>query len=476
MALSQHLVQKQTQKLIITQDLRQSIELLPLSNIELSERIQNELVENPLLDEGPEIETEGEQLPSQKKESATEDVEAEDSWKSGSQTQEYEFPSYGSEERMERKHQFLQNALTTHESLADHLSWQIRVSSLSEEEIRAGEIIVSAIDSRGFLTEKIEDLIQGSSISIRSAKRALRQIYNCDPIGCGAQGIQETLMIQAQILKPYDEVTQDLLKNYFQDIEKLDYKKIEKSTGYTREQIEDSIQFIRTLEPYPGTLYAPRHPEYIVPDLAVIEMEGKQEVIINDEFLPNLRVNESYKNILKEKGKEQDREYLQAKLNSAVWLIKSIKQRRQTLYRVMKAIVEAQEHFFQNGSGNLRPLTLREIAEKVELHESTVSRITTNKFVQTRWGVFELKYFFSSSLKSSSGGESHSATSIQDRIKQIIAAEDQENPLSDQDIVELFKKEEVQIARRTVAKYRKILRILPADRRKKLNKLKEKKN
>ncbi len=479
MALSQNLIQKQTQKLIITQDLRQSIELLPLSNIELSEKIQSELIENPLLEESSESESfeVPEVIPEDKKEKNTEENrETEEGWnRSGSEDSE---PGAQSAERTERKHQFIQNAVSNPESLADHLLWQLRLSELRGAAVRAGEIIISAIDSRGFLTEPLENLFQGTEIPMKIVRAALKQIQNFDPVGCGAGSIPESLLIQARFHNPMDTVTQDVLSHYFEDIERLDYKKIEKNTGYTQQQLEQSLNFIRTLEPYPGTLHSSRQPEYIIPDLAVIELEGRQEVIINDDWMPGLRVNESYKNLIKDKtaAPEQDREYLQSKLNSAVWLIKSIKQRRQTLYRVMKSIVEFEEEFFRSGHGFLKPLTLREVAEKVELHESTISRITTNKFVQTRWGVFELKFFFTSSLKSSSGGAGHSAKNIQDKIKQLIDREDSENPLSDQGIVDLIGKEGVQIARRTVAKYRKNLKILPADRRKKIKKLKHHKS
>lgn len=486
MALSQNLVQKQTQRLVITQDLRQSIELLPLSNLELSERIQQEILENPLLeDRGEGGEGEGESPSSQAdrdlpvapepaREPAPEDREADDGWRSGREEfREYSGDRAGSAERTEQKHQFLQNAVRSTESLADHLLWQLRMSDLSPEQVTAGEVLISAIDDRGFLTQPLPELIKGTGVTLADAELALQQLYALDPIGCGARDIGESLLIQARLLRPDDEITARLLKEHFEDLEKFDYKKIEKMTSYNRDQIESSLQFVRTLEPYPATLYAPRIPEYIVPDVIVVEIDGEFQILINDDWLPALGINEEYRNMLKNQGRgSDDREYLQTKLTSAQWLMKSIRQRRQTLSRVMKSILEFQEDFFRKGHGHLKPLTLRMVAEKVELHESTVSRITTNKYAQTRWGVFELKYFFSSSLRSTGGsGDTHSARSIQDRIRQLVDEEDDDHPLSDQEIMERIKGEGVQIARRTVAKYRKILKILPADRRKKLKKL-----
>lgn len=480
MALSQHLVQKQTQRLIITQDLRQSIELLPLSNLELQDRIQKEILENPLLEEvgdvdgpaaadsrSPEaLETAAETVV------AREESEGEENWQSNSREYSAEYSPGQAAEKTEKKHQFLQNAVQSVESLAEHLLWQLRLSDLSPAQIKAGEMLISAIDERGFLVESPEVVIEGSNITLKDTLAALAQIHELDPIGCGARSIAESLYLQARLLKPDDAVTLTILEKHFEDLEKLDYRKIEKNAGFTRDEIEQSLQFIRTLEPYPGTLYSPRQPEYIVPDVIIVEVEGKLEVVINDEFLPGLQVNDEYRDMLRQSGRNSaDREYLQTKLNSATWLIKSIRQRRQTLYRVTRAITEFQEEFFRQGPAGLQPLTLRMVAEKVELHESTVSRITTNKYAQTRWGVFELKYFFSSSLNSSVGEGKHSARSIQDRIRQLVSAEDAVEPLSDQQIVDLIQKEGVQIARRTVAKYRKVLRIPPADRRKKVNQL-----
>ncbi|MBX7057433.1 MAG: RNA polymerase factor sigma-54 [Leptospirales bacterium] len=478
MALSQHLVQKQTQRLIITQDLRQSIELLPLSNLELQDRIQKELLENPLLEEAPESEaapsSETDQAPEAIEQAANavetrHEFEGEDNWQSHSR--EFAEDRAAAAERSERKNQFLQNSVRSGESLSDHLLWQLRLSEINEAQMRAGEVLISAIDDRGFLVEPPEELLTGSGISAADAEAALQAIYQLDPIGCGARNIQESLYVQARLLKPEEGDALLLLESHFEELEKLDYKRIERISGLDRERIEAALSFIRTLEPYPGTLYAQRPPEYIIPDVVIAEIDGAIEVIVNDDWLPGLRVNEEYKSMLRGGGNAADREYLQARLASAQWLIKSVRQRRATLYRVTRSITEFQDEFFRHGPSALKPLTLRMVAEKVELHESTVSRITTNKYAQTRWGVFELKYFFSSSLRSSTGDAAHSSRSIQDRIKQLVDQEDIAEPLSDQQIVELVRREGVEIARRTVAKYRKLLRIPAADRRKKVNQL-----
>lgn len=487
MALTQHLVQKQTQKLVITQDLRQSIELLPMSNLELADKIQKEVLENPMLEipeefEKPEgAETTSLEAAADIQERAApepEDPEAREAFPDIPLRDEPytsgESAASG-QERSDKKHQFLQNQIRTQETLADHLLWQIRMSDLSDGQMEAAEIIVSCIDEKGYLTMELEEIVQDTELNLSDAKQALDQIKRCDPVGCGARTVAECLKTQVQILYPLERTAITILSDHFEDLEKLDFKKMEKA-GLIEADIEAALKVLRSLEPYPGTLFSPARHDYIVPDMSVQEVDGKFEVFVQDEWIPDLKINDRYKNLLKSQTRfsGEDREYLTAKLNSATWLIKSIRQRRDTMIQVMRSIVRHQTAFFEQGPGNLRPLTLREIAGDVELHESTISRITTNKYVQTRWGIFELKHFFSSSLRNSDGGDDHSARNIKERIQRIVHEET--DPLSDQDIVQILKKEGVEIARRTVAKYRKVLRILPADRRKKLQGLKSRRD
>ncbi|MEQ8353395.1 MAG: RNA polymerase factor sigma-54 [Leptospiraceae bacterium] len=457
MALSQQLVQKQTQRLVMTQDLRQSIELLPLSNLELSERIQTELLENPLLELKEEEETSRE--PAERPAPSTDDA-AESESRSREEYSDYGQIDY---EGADRKNQFLQNAVTSHSSLQEYLTEQLRLTNLNAEEFEAATIIISAIDQRGFLTESPEVLLEDQKLSAGTISKILATIRELDPSGCGVAGVQEALLVQAALANAEPFVLK-LLEHHFEDLEKLDYKKIEKETGSNEARIHSALQFIRTLEPFPGTRYSTREPDYVVPDLIVVEMDDRINVIINDDWIPALQINESYKKLLSG-GKEGDTEYLDTKLSSATWLLRGIKQRRQTLYRTMQTIVEQQEEFFRKGHGHLVPLTLREVADDLEMHESTISRITTNKYVQTRWGIFELKYFFTSALKKADGGKGESSTNIKERVQKLVDAEDPTAPLSDQEIADRIATEGVSIARRTVAKYRKILNIPSAERR-----------
>jgi len=472
MALSQQLVHKQTQKIIITQELRQSIELLPMSNLELAEKIQKEVLENPMLEmaedqrsEVPEAIPENTPAPEEPRVSPDDDNFSEYSAPE-------EFNLAAGREASDKKNQFLQNQVRTRETLADHLMWQIRMADLTPAQVEAAEFLISSIDERGYLREEAAELIKGSHITLPNALSALRQIKRCDPIGCGACTVAECLLAQAEILYPDDSTVISVLQNHFESLEKLDFKKLERS-GFSEIEVDHALKVIRSLEPYPGTLYSDVSHDYIVPDMSVEDVDGRTEVFVEDEWIPELKINEEYRELMKTGGKfsGEDKEYLQSKLNAASVLIKSIRQRRHTMIQVMRSIIRHQEAFFRSGPGNLRPLTLREIAADVELHESTISRITTNKYVQTRWGIYELKHFFSSSLKNTSGGDDHSARNIKERIQKLV--QEEKNPLSDQDIVQVLKTEGVEIARRTVAKYRKILKILPADRRKKLQSLKQ---
>ncbi len=483
MALSAQITHKQLQKLVMTQDLRQSIELLPLSNQELLERIQNEIIENPFLEEAVSKETEKDHESSQPEladsRSFQETQRVRDSEVSDNVLHtDSSYTSDYSGDTSDSKHLFIQNGLSRAETLSEHLLWQLRLCDLSESEMEAGEFLISAIDQHGFLSEDPERLTESSGITKEDALKALAQIQNLDPIGCGARNIGETLLIQARILNPENPPGWQVIKileHHLSDLEKLDYRKIEKETGFTQEEIEKCIQFIKTLEPYPGTLYSPSRSNYIIPDLVVEVKDGKPDVFVNDEWLPGLRINEEYQRIAEDnrwKKTESDREYLQSRLSSANWLMKSIEQRKITMYKVMRAIADVQIDFFLNGPGHLKALTLKDIAEIISMHESTVSRITTNKYVQTPWGIFELKYFFSGSVKSRDGGEGVSSTSIKDRIKALTDAEDPQNPLSDTDLVNILENEGVEIARRTVAKYRNLLQIPPADHRKKIKKIK----
>lgn len=463
---------RQTQKLVMTQDLRQSIELLSLSTLELSDKIQNELMENPMLEEVgldekskmPELFSfeEVKRLEKLSHEKST-DVNWQDSYS-------LEGPKAYNQEASDRNQKYIESS-SRGESLAEHLLNQLRMIHLTKSEFQIGELLVSMIDDKGFITSDLSEISREMGYPIPKLKKVLKILHEMDPIGIGARDIQETLLVQSKILFPENTLLHQLIAEFLSDFEKVDYKKISKNLKITEEEIQGLARLIKKLEPYPATLYLGRKVDYVVPDVVVKEIGNEYNIFINDEWLPKLSIQEEYKELLHTKLTAVDKEYFQTKYSSAQWLIRSIQQRRQTLQKVVSCIIDFQVDFFRGGIESIRPLTLKEVAEKLNLHESTISRITTNKYIQTTWGIFELKWFFSSGVKSTEGGK-ESSKKIHELIRNLVKDEDENNPLSDQDIVDLMEKKGIEIARRTVAKYRKVLRILPSNQRKRISSLK----
>lgn len=473
MKLVQNLNIKQTQKLIMTQELRNSIELLALSTADLAERIQQELIENPLLEEinNPEkSELEVDSILDTKQKEVREffsrtDNQYLDTYSFELENKTRNFGNFDNEAA--NRFQKLIESNSKSQSLSEYLLDQLRLFYLTQEEFKTGEILISMIDKNGFLPQKTEELAKELKKSVHQIKKVLKYIHQLDPIGIGARDFKHSLFIQAKILYPNDSRLHKLIKYHLKDLEKLDYKKISKQMNLEENEIIQLSKKIATLQPFPAASFNSEKPEYIVPDAIVVEVEGEFVVVLNDEWIPKISINSEYKNLLFKSKSLDEKNYFESKINSAKWLIRSIHQRRYTLLRVMNCIVDFQIDFFRFGVNYLKPLTLRDIAEKLDIHESTISRITSNKYVQTNWGVLELKWFFSSGLRTHDG-EKESSKKIQEILKNLIKTENPESPLSDQEIVELMQKQGIEIARRTIAKYRKILKILPANLRKRL--------
>jgi RNA polymerase sigma-54 factor len=470
--LTQSLLQKQTQKLIMTQDLRQSIELLPLSTQELSERIQNELIENPMLEEinilektkVPEVYS----IAEIKKMEINESIKNSDvSWQ---ETYSIDGPTFYDNEASNRNQKMIESS-PLNIKLSEYLFSQLRLTNLTENELIIAEILISMIDEKGFINHNPLKLSQELNVSVITIKKLLYYIHRLDPIGIGARDVKNTLYIQSLILYKENKNLHKLIKYFFNDLERLDYKKISKQMKLTEEEIENLTKLIKKLIPFPASQYNYKKVDYVVPDVFIKETDGEFSIFINDEWIPKLKINKEYKKAIININNISEKEYLISKMNSAQWLIRSINQRRQTLFKVVNCIIDFQIDFFRLGISHVKPLTLKEIADKLNMHESTISRITTNKYIQTSWGVLELKWFFSSGVKSHSG-IMESSKKIHDMIKNLIKDESDKDPFSDQDIVDIMEKQGIEIARRTVAKYRKILNILPANRRKRIKDLK----
>ncbi len=475
MAVSIKLGIKQTQKLALTQTQRQSLELLQLSNLELSDRLAKELEENPVLEEDtvtlmPAVSAQEGELISE----VTKKLSGEEGPDKGFEDDRPDYsdvpdPGYTASRDDDRKRDFIENAVASEESLKEHLLWQARLSIRDENDLAVYEEIITSLDDNGFLAADIEELAGRRGLSRESLMKILDGIHGFDPIGCGAASARESLMIQAAHYLPGDETLARILRDHFPDLEQIRYDRIARALGATEEEVIEKSKIIQGLDPFPGRHFSGKTARYITPDVDVRYVDGEIIVSLNDDWMPSLRINSYYTNLLRKKSIEKKlRQYIQDKLQSARYLVKNIESRRDTILKVVKAIMGRQINFLVRGPGHLKPLQQSDIADEVDLHESTISRVTSGKFAQTPWGVFELKYFFVSRLKSD-GREDRSSDEAITLIKDIIARENPLKPLSDGEIQTRLKKSGIEAARRTIAKYRGQLNIPPANKRKKLN-------
>jgi RNA polymerase sigma-54 factor len=475
---------KLSQQLRMTPQLQQAIKLLQLSRLELEGAIRKELDENPVLEEMQEStddeavsakasETavpEGQDFPDSPEAQAASDPRAQEEfeWENYLDTN-YKPPqgtAGGTEEIMN-----YENLISTTTSLHDHLMWQVGLGGFNEEEQNILAILISYVDEDGYIKTPLEEVAREEECSLDELTETLPFLHEFDPAGVGARDLKECLLIQAKHL---EEDTNDLVKllnEHIKDLEKKNYAGIAKAMNLPMEDVIEMCKIIYSMDPKPGRAYMPQDTQFVTPDVYVYKVGEEYMVALNEDGLPRLRISNLYKNILK--GEQSTatgdgaQSYIQDKLRSAVWLIKSIHQRQRTIYKVTESIVKHQQDFFEKGPGFIKPMILRDIANDIGMHESTVSRVTTNKYVHTPRGIFELKYFFNSGI-SKTDGDSLASESVKLKIKNLVDDEDPKNPLSDQKIVELLKKDGIQIARRTVAKYRDMLRILPSSKRKKM--------
>ncbi len=487
------------QEMRINPRLYQAMELLYMPLLDLQQHLETELAENPLLEMAEADEQQEVEL---KEDNADEpmsddDVDWEEILLDG-------FDVGGRREQFEQKEYFEPTAVDTRD-LHDHLNEQLRFLSLDERELRLGEEIIGDIDDQGTLACELEDVVAGVNgwleevrptaiettealgdkeereselaqiaivfrpYELAECERMLDVIQGFDPPGVGARNVQESILIQLRLKGCEDNVACVIVQEHFDDLINHRWNDIGRALGITAKEVQDAADEISHLDPKPGLQYSADPEQYVIPDLIVEKIDGEYLVFVNDTSLPRLRISQSYREVVQDKGKlsGENKEFISSRLNSANWMIQAIEQRRQTMLKVMNFIVDRQREFFERGVQYLRPLTLREVADYIEMHESTVSRVTNQKYVQTPRGVFSLKYFFSSGLSTASG-EDISARGVKDKIKSLVGDEDTRKPLTDQAIVKLLKADGVNIARRTVAKYRDQLGILPARMRKRV--------
>ncbi len=456
MKLSYNLTLEQSQKLIMTPELRQAIQLLQYNSLELNDFINKEMQENPLLEmDSSNIELEN---------VVKVDKEQEIDWKE--YLDKYDDYSYRPQVDKNQTESNLESFTSYDLSLREHLVGQLALVKLNPEQFRIGEYLIQSLNDNGYLNISLEDIALQLNVSPEDLTNVLDIIQTFDPLGVGARSLVECLLIQVKGQNINDKLINIIIEEHLNELGHNRLSKIAKEENVDLLNVQKACDFIRTLEPKPGRSFQGNYEDvkYITADASIQFTDGEYIVLINDVTGPRLNINNFYKNMIKEDGDKETTEYLSNKLNSAMWIIKSIEQRRQTIYKVIQSILKFQLEFFKEGDKKLIPLTLKDVAEDIEMHESTISRATNGKYVQTPRGLFELKYFFSSGL-SSSEGSNVSSTSVKSIIKDIIEGEDNKKPFSDQKIADILKVKGHSISRRTISKYRDELGILSSTMR-----------
>ncbi len=478
-----------SQQLVITPQLQQAIKLLQLSRLELQNMIQNELLENPMLEETAEEETtkeeeevsvtepmaltpEGTDKDQKTAEVGNKDGEMKEptnfDWENYLGSFNSHEAGVGGSNDFNDEPPIYENMASGTANLQDHLIWQLHMSEdFAEKELDVVEEMISHINDEGYFQGNLEEISTLSQLSLSHVEELLVSLQEFDPPGVGARNLKECLKIQ---VRPFEEKDRKLLEllieNHLEDLERKNYSVIIRDLKISLERLRELSHIISTLEPKPGRPFGGERPQYISPDVFVEKIGNDYIILLNDDGMPKLQVSNFYRNALFQKEMpNQTKEYIQDKLRSALWLIKSIHQRQRTLYKVTSSIVKFQREFLEKGVSSLKPMVLKDIAEDIGMHESTISRVTTNKYVQTPRGLFELKFFFNSKVPSGTE-DGLTSEAVKDQIRRMVSSEDRKKPLSDQLITDTLQRENIQIARRTVAKYREMLGILPASRRK----------
>ncbi|HSF06226.1 MAG TPA: RNA polymerase factor sigma-54 [Methylomirabilota bacterium] len=466
---------RQSQRVVMTPLLQQAIQLLQLSTLELQEVVQKELLENPLLEEVP-TEPSAETPPAPdaaaapapevapvepvpvERERGTDDLPFD---LNAVMFDDHEERSLVAQE--DRDELPFENLVRSQSSLADYLEEQLRFVSEDPTTRRIGAEIIGNLDEDGYLRAEVGELAQRCNVTAEEIERVLALVQGFDPPGVAARSIQECLLIQLKTDPDPDPVSVEIVEQYFDDLSRRRYADIARALKLSLDRVMESVEEIMGLEPKPGRRFGGADTRYIVPDVVVQKMGSDYVVLLNEDGIPRLRVNALYRSLLRNSG-EEARQYVEQKLRSAVWLIKSVDQRQRTLRKVTQSIVKFQREFLDKGLPYLRPLSLRDVGEDIGMHESTISRVTTNKYVETPQGLFELKFFFHSGI-ASGDGEMVSSISVKKMIQDLLANEDPSKPLSDQEVAHILKGRALVIARRTVAKYREELGILPSHQR-----------
>ena len=467
MSIQQKLQARLSQRLILTPSLQQAIKLLPMTTLELVDMLNQELVENPLLEE---VQAEEQQQTdaAAKVEKADPDpqpvTEKQDTWDDADY--EYFFGAYlddGYRPRVPREVKELppiENTLATVSSLADHLMWQLMVRTDDQLLRDIGTAIIGNLDEDGYLVASISEIAAMGNWPEAEVERVLSLVQEFDPVGVAARDLRECLLLQLRHLEPDNSPSEVIVREHLRLLQNHQVPELARRLEMSVDELKDHIEIIRHLDPKPGNRHNPSQSQYVIPDVYVTKVEDQYAAVLNEEGLPQLRISPVYRRMLDKNNRNSDetRIYVKEKFRSALWLIKSVDQRQKTIFKVATSIINFQREFLDHGIEHLRPLVLRDVANDIGMHESTVSRVVNNKYIHTPQGVFEMKYFFHSGIHSFYG-ESVSSVTIKQRIRKIIEAEDSHKPLSDSRIVSMLQEEGLVIARRTIVKYREELKI-----------------
>ena len=475
---------KMTQQLLMTPQLQQAIKLLQLSRLELADSIRQEIEQNPLLEEISPGDTdyditlnslssteESPDIPEPEKTgevnmdniSSMQEINWEDDY-----ANHYDAGFSFTKETYDRTRLSQIDFLTKETNLQSHLQWQLSHSEMNSDLEAAGLFVIGNLNRNGFLEVTVEDITREIECDEETARRGIALIQEMDPPGVAAADVQESLLLQLKRLDLGDTLAAEIIKDHLHSLELKNYGAIAKAIKRPIKEVLAAIKVITGLNPFPGEQYNEREVHYIIPDVFVHKVGDEYLIILNDEGLPRLKVSSAYEEIIERDSdaSAETKTYIKEKLRDALWLIKSMQQRQRTIYKVVESLLKFQKSFFEKGVEHLKPLVLRDVAEDIEMHESTVSRVTTNKYMHTPQGIFELKYFFSTALPQLDG-VSLAAESIRQQIKAMIKNENPEKPLTDNAISTSLAEKNVKVARRTVAKYREQLGILPVKHRRK---------
>ncbi len=470
MALESRLELKLSQKLVLTPQLQMAIKLLQMPQLELSQTLNQELTENPFLEESTDIIADDD-LSFEEKES----IEQSEDYRDDAEVPLEGLSTFTADDYFDERssdgrdlgyftsgnvtHPSFEQFLSSSPDLYDHLIWQLRLCHEADEVRRVAELIIGNIDENGYLIATDEEIQRISQASPEIVEEALILVQSFDPPGIAARNLKECLLLQLRPLNLRGTLVETIISDHLDLVSKKKYQNIARLCNVSADDVTAAVKVIEGLDPKPARNFTVASTNYISPDVFIIKADSGYQILLNDEGLPKLRINSYYHRLLTQKNlvSKEERQFLEEKLRSAVWLIKSLDQRNKTIYRVTESILTYQCDFFDGDVSNLKPLNLRDIATELSLHESTISRVTSNKYLACPHGIFSFKYFFSNAIPSDAG--ELSSTSVKEMIRKIISEEDPASPLSDMKIGDIFKSQNITIARRTIAKYREELKI-----------------